>query len=963
MSNMKKLSLSFLSLTLVLVLAACGGGSPPTDNSGDAGGGAVVTPTTATLTLTITGVASAPVKVTDSSGAVIFDGTVGGSKALSNLPRGGYTVAAGSVANYIAPAVQPANLAAGDSTITLAYTALPGTGLDANTVSGVIPNWTLGKASALVAHVLTTTTGQYSRSTGLVSPAGTVAADGALNISLPASIDPSYISAFFPTNSSCTFTGTATDPTFQSDWYANKLIQVGDSPLGKVQEFVSGSPADNRHIVVRVYVPADVTVKGTYSCNPGTVDAFADTYDLTLSKGWNAVEFVKNSDTEYQYRMLAAGARIELQYQSFTPGIQFTLSDTSGLTLKRGDKVTRTVKIVQVGGYSGTVSLATNVPGVTVDPSTVSLNPVTSQTLTSLVLHAQTNPSALQRLEQVQSIGTASVATTMTFTAGADAAPHNGTPNDLFTAKDASGTTLGSVSLPITVSVPSATVVLNYGSGVTLDRGQTVSVPVNIYGNNGYVGPVVVSLENLPDGVTASSVQTTTGGATIPTISFSATATAAAGKKVAQLIVNSGGVVTRSDVQVTVSKPSVSVNFNSNGYSGLTIRRGQTKNFSVQVVSQHGFSGSTTVSLKGLPAGVTAAPLTLNVTAGATTNATLAVTASDSATYGSAVVQVNDDDLDTSSPPQISLVVASAVTIVPSEAVRIGSASSGLWVMNQNGQYISTGGTYGYNYTVKRYENNKVKVDITVFIDGGSNSYPLTTPSGDLVVFGNTKIYIIKTDGTMSNVKGDSGASYYAKVIDSQNRLWYPSYKYGNSATLATLDLSTGVQTPVSGIAVSDSYFRIYRNTTGNTLYFIPNSSGYTGTITQIDSATSAKTKDISLPGVSSVGVLAISQDGTVWGGTSYSGVFRVNSDTTLTLFSSLSSPSKLVFDAIDPKVLWSYSGSTVYKIDTSTGTASSIPAGGGVSDLAADSQGGVWASGNEDNYSSNPSYYVSLIK
>jgi len=477
---------------------------------------------------------------------------------------------------------------------------------------------------------------------------------------------------------------------------------------------------------------------------------------------------------------------------------------------------------------------------------------------------------------------------------------------------------------------------------------------------------VTVSLENLPDGVSAPSVQANvTGGYTSTNLTLNASPTAAVGTVTAKLVVNAGGVVTKSDVQVQVYKPSVSVSFPNYSYNSLTVRRGQTMNFTVQVGSQHGFSGSTTINLDGLPRGVTAAPLALTVTPGVTTSATMAVTASDTADYGTATVKVTGDDIDTSSQPQLSLAVASSLTLQLGNTVQIATASNGLWTVGQNGNggYAYSGNTYGYNYTINRYEGSQLKVSTTFFVSGGSISTPLATPGGDLVLTNSNTAYIVKADGTTSSLILDSSDNYYTnnapKVVDAQNRLWYASVS-NNVAALNTLDLSTGAKAVVSGVTPSNTSFNMYRNTSGSTLYYAAN-SGNSGLV-QIDAATSTKTKDIPLPGIYSVGSLAIAQDGTIWG--SSSSIFRVNADGTISTFSSLSSSSKLVFDATDAKTLWAYSGSTVYKIDTTRGTAAPIPFGLNISDIVSDNAGGVWTYGSEYNYSANvSSYNLSLIK
>ena len=109
---MRRLHLTSALLALTITLTAC------TDP--------VPAPTTADLTLQLQNVASARVRVTTAAGEVKFDDTVTGSKTLSALPSGKYTVTGNNTATAAAPGAQTADLSAGDATTTLDYAPLRG---------------------------------------------------------------------------------------------------------------------------------------------------------------------------------------------------------------------------------------------------------------------------------------------------------------------------------------------------------------------------------------------------------------------------------------------------------------------------------------------------------------------------------------------------------------------------------------------------------------------------------------------------------------------------------------------------------------------------------------------------------------------------------------------------------------------------------------------------------------------
>jgi streptogramin lyase len=108
---MKRLPLTSALLALTVTITAC------TDP--------VPTPATADLTLSLKNVASARVKVTNAAGEIKFDDSVIGSKTLSALPTGKYTVTGSNTATFAAPAPQTLELTA-NTTATLNYTALKG---------------------------------------------------------------------------------------------------------------------------------------------------------------------------------------------------------------------------------------------------------------------------------------------------------------------------------------------------------------------------------------------------------------------------------------------------------------------------------------------------------------------------------------------------------------------------------------------------------------------------------------------------------------------------------------------------------------------------------------------------------------------------------------------------------------------------------------------------------------------
>ena len=112
---MKILQTFFLAAATTVFLAACNSPTPPVVIEPHV----VVEQTAFNLGITVSGAAGAPVRVLNAAGEIKFNDTVTGSKTLSALPKGKYTVTGGAVANFTAPAVQTADLSAGNGSVTL----------------------------------------------------------------------------------------------------------------------------------------------------------------------------------------------------------------------------------------------------------------------------------------------------------------------------------------------------------------------------------------------------------------------------------------------------------------------------------------------------------------------------------------------------------------------------------------------------------------------------------------------------------------------------------------------------------------------------------------------------------------------------------------------------------------------------------------------------------------------------
>lgn len=481
---MKKLPLSAALVSLTVLLTACPGPGQERPQP----------PETFALTVKVEGVPQATVTVVnDTTKAEAFSGTVTGSKTLTLKAGEVFRVEGKAVNGYVTPDAQTVTLD-GNKTVTLTYRAAaqPGVALDPARLQGTLSGWTFG-AGEVAAY--------FSWSDTLLDlhPA-TVTVAGAVDGALPT---PPELA---PLLGNCIFTGERSLPDVDVEFpELGAFSRTGDF-LGTVTE----RTADGRP-VARVYSARAATFKGRASCGSSVFDL-----DLTLVQGWNAIS--EEPGTQGQpprVRSVAPGTRVTLAFEQADEQVNVYFDDLAEITLRTGQSVTRDAFLEQMGGLSGTVTLETNVPGVTVTPATITLP----------VLGAQSTGerTALARLSAQ------AVATRLTFTAAANAPAYSGPLNIVVKQ---SGRQMGGGTLPsLRVIAPSVsvTVASEMVGGLFLSPGTTTGLKVNVSSVEGFSGPATVTVSDLPAGVTAQPVtaQVTPGTTTTVTLPLTVAADAA----------------------------------------------------------------------------------------------------------------------------------------------------------------------------------------------------------------------------------------------------------------------------------------------------------------------------------------------------------------------------------------------------------------------------------------------------
>lgn len=344
-----------------------------------------------------------------------------------------------------------------------------GASVDPARVQGVLKDWTFGANEVMRSAT--------SQAPPLVSA---IAADGTVNGLLPERPGTTY--PFI--DNYCTFDIKGTAANFNYTTANLRAYTADDDLLGRIREYtLDGTPA------YRVYSDTAGHFEGTYTC-PGDLPTRVD---FTLRRGWNVTVDITTA-TGYEWKSVTPDTHTTLTFFPATEALDVNFNDQSTLNLRAGSSTPRGVRLAQTGGISGTVTLETDVPGVTVSPSTLTLPSYSAQGLKG---SGSDGGLRAQGLSPV-----------LTFIAADDAKKFNGQMNVVVKKNgvEVGRGTLYSVSLVVPSITAYATgKFYSYGSAVPVAQNSTEIVPVFVRSVDGFNGTTTITLTGLPAGMTAST--------------------------------------------------------------------------------------------------------------------------------------------------------------------------------------------------------------------------------------------------------------------------------------------------------------------------------------------------------------------------------------------------------------------------------------------------------------------------
>ena len=390
--------------------------------------------------------------------------------------------------------------------------------------------------------------------------------------------------------------GTSTNYTLSAN---PTSVTVGLGGSGTVSVAVTAQGGFNAPVTLSTSgVPSGVTVK----FSAATASAGAPV-TATFTAAANAVAGNATIAINGSGGGLARSSTVALTVAA--PSFSLSTSAAS-LTLTAGTPSKVTVTSATLGGFKGAVSLsATGLPkGVTASfsPTSIASPGNGSSTLT---LRAATTATE----------GPATV-----------------------TVKGVSGSQTKTQTISLVVVVPTFAITANSASG-SVTAGGSSTFTLNAVGINGFNAAVALSVSGLPSGVTAkfSPTSISSPGTGSSTLTVTAAATKTAGVYTLTVTGTGGGITKTQALSLRVSGPDLTLSLAG---TQVVLSRGGSIPLSVTTTGVNGFKAAVTLSVTGLPTGVTATFAPTSIASPGTGSSTLTLKAASSAALKTSTLTV-----------------------------------------------------------------------------------------------------------------------------------------------------------------------------------------------------------------------------------------------------------------------------------------------------------------------------------
>jgi len=305
----------------------------------------------------------------------------------------------------------------------------------------------------------------------------------------------------------------------------------------------------------------------------------------------------------------ASATAISDVWKQVTPDFMVTAAPAS-VSMNQGASSSTTVSLTPTGGFDSAISLsASGLPsGVTASFSPASV-------------------AAPGSGSSILTISASSVAAAGTFSITVTA-----------TGGGVTHTTM--VSVTVTAVQPPDFTLSLAPSSESVTQGNSATTAVSISALGGFNSTVSLSASGLPSGVTASFSPASVGAPGSSTLTLTASSTAATGTVNVTVTGTGGGITHTATLSLTVNAAQAADFTVMASPSSLSLAQGTSGSSSITTGVTGGFNAAISLSVSGLPAGVTASFSSPSIAAPGSGSSTLTITAGASATTGTASVTV-----------------------------------------------------------------------------------------------------------------------------------------------------------------------------------------------------------------------------------------------------------------------------------------------------------------------------------
>jgi len=281
-----------------------------------------------------------------------------------------------------------------------------------------------------------------------------------------------------------------------------------------------------------------------------------------------------------------------------TPGtLGVTVAPTS-VSVTQGQSATATVTITRGGSFTGAVDVSVEgaPTGLTTALSSANLAAGVTSTTVTVQAAATLTPATLSLTVRARGTGVTDATAALSVVVAAAPPPP-----------------------------PTGTIALARGSALTITQGQSATSTVTLTRGGGFTGDVALTVEGLPNGVTATTAPTTLTGSTVTaTVTVAVSSSAPIGTDGVTIRAKGTGVQDATVlIPVTVIAPPPGSFALSASPAALSVTAGQSGTVNVAITRTNGFAGAVALTT-AVPSGVTASFAPASVT-GTSSVLTLAV--------------------------------------------------------------------------------------------------------------------------------------------------------------------------------------------------------------------------------------------------------------------------------------------------------------------------------------------------